>query len=235
MKLYPIYAALSNLYEFYGIDSLDEDTFELYALSAYRRIGNQIVKTKTFKAVPQKDKDGDWYICLPEDCESVEAITLPFGDAQATNSNYNRWLGYTHPIEQTIEYAKRDPDDLYIPGKFVKYQEIGNRIYFKSPYKEVNVLYKGNLNDDQGLPLCTEKEIEAIAAYCAYLFHYKRGISTKDSGSLQIAAALKKDWLQYCSQARIPETISQNMMNQILDAAVSHDRHMYGRTTKPIY
>jgi hypothetical protein len=28
-------------------------------------------------------------------------------------------------------------------GKFVKYRELGDKIYFNSPYQAVNVLYKG--------------------------------------------------------------------------------------------
>ena len=40
MKKYPMYTALSQLNEFYGIE-LSEDTFETYALSAYNKIGNK--------------------------------------------------------------------------------------------------------------------------------------------------------------------------------------------------
>jgi hypothetical protein len=48
MKQYPLYTALTQLYELHGLE-LDEDTFETYALSAYNKIGNKnyrMYKTK---------------------------------------------------------------------------------------------------------------------------------------------------------------------------------------------
>lgn len=50
------------------------------------------------------------------------------------------------------------------------------------------VVYKGIIaNEDTGLPLVTEKEAQAIAAFVAYSVLYKDAIRTRDSGMLQIA------------------------------------------------
>lgn len=234
MKLYPFYSALSQCYELYGIE-LDEDIFETYARSAYRRIGNKITKMKIFRATPEKDCDNNWYVQLPCDCEYVEAVTLPFEDAQLTSNKINRIGWLTQTVEEAIESTKKMPNELYIPGKYVKFREIGDKLYFTEPFHLINILYKGSFNDGDGLPLITEKEANAIATYCAYCHFYKQGLSTKDNATIQMAAMLKRDWSQACSAARIPEKINQNEMNEVLDVMASYNRHMFGRTTKPIY
>ena len=40
MEKYKFYSALSHCYETYGVE-LDEDQFETYAMSAWRKIGNK--------------------------------------------------------------------------------------------------------------------------------------------------------------------------------------------------
>ena len=43
MKKYSIYAALDHARDMYGVE-LDEDTFEVYAMSAWTKIGNKDYK-----------------------------------------------------------------------------------------------------------------------------------------------------------------------------------------------
>ena len=45
---------------------------------------------------------------------------------------------------------------------------------------------------------------------------------------------LKQQWLFHCDAARVPEHVSQNEMDQILNANTSWDRKTYGRSFKPI-
>ena len=65
-------------------------------------------------------------------------------------------------------------------NKLVKYKELGDKIYFTEPFVELNLLYKGWYTDENGFPYLNEKEVEAIALYCAYAEHYKKGIVSKD-------------------------------------------------------
>ena len=90
-----------------------------------------------------------------------------------------------------IEQGKTDPNALYIPGKFVKYRELGDRIYFTEPYRELNLLYKGLFTDENGFPYLTASEIEAVALYCAYSDKNKKGLMSKDANELQLAQLLK--------------------------------------------
>lgn len=225
------YSAISLVRELYGIE-LDEDVFETYALTAWNKIGNKQMKLYKSKFCPIPDGDCGSYIPVPCNLDTIEAITLNFEDAQIMNSIHP----HTHnqPIEQFIEGRKRFTNSLYLPGKLVSYRELGDKIYFKDLYPEVNILYKGVYTDEDGLPFINDKEKFAIATYCAYSEMFKRGLITKDQATIQLAQILKKDWLRACDQARIPYSISQNQMNEVLDIMSCWDRKIYNQSYKPI-
>lgn len=229
----PIYAALILCHELYGIE-LDESTFETYALTAYNKIGNKNYRMRIKKMHPEADKSGGWYVCKPSNLTEIEAITLNWEDAQNTSSITDFPRVYNQVIEQDIESQKRMPNEFYIPGKYVKYQEVGDRIYFTEPFPEVNILYKSEIFDEDDLPFINEKEKNAIAAYCAYQYYFKQGLITRDNSTLQVAAILKKDWLRLCDAARVSQALSQNDAQEIMDGMTTWDRHLYGRTQKPI-
>jgi hypothetical protein len=44
----------------------------------------------------------------------------------------------------------------------------------------------------------------------------------------------KQLWDKACSAARVPMSVSQNEMNEILDANTSWNRKMYAKSFKPI-
>ena len=97
------------------------------------------------------------------------------------------------------------------------------------------VVYHGIFVDDEdGLPLINEKEQLAIATYVAYVSTFKEAIRKKDSALMQIAGVIKTEWLNKCNAARIPEYISQNDMDKILDARARWDRKAYGKSFKPM-
>ena len=96
------------------------------------------------------------------------------------------------------------------------------------------VVYHGIFADEEtGLPLITDKELRALTTYVAYVTLYKEGLKKKDSGALQIAQDLYQKWLRQCNAARIPEHLSQNEMDSILDVKTRWDRKQYGRSYKP--
>lgn len=234
MTKYPFYTALTQLRDFYGIE-LDVDTFETYGISAYNKIGNKDYKMYHLKATPMSDCNGGWYVEKPCNLDEIEAITLNYESASEHSAVENYPGLRNHNIEQWIEAGKNMPNELYIPGKFVKYKELGNRIYFTEPFSEVNILYKGQYVDEDGLPYINEKEMNAIVAYCAYAYDYKKARLTKDGDTLQIAQYEKQEWQRLCSAARTPIHLSQNAANEILDVMTSWNVHSYGQSsTKPI-
>lgn len=234
MTKYPIYAALEHAREMYGVE-IDEDQFETYAMSAWNKIGNKDYRMYVTKIHPEPDVEGGWSVCKPCNLDEVEAITLPFEDAQNLSSWCNHFGIYSHAIEQMIESTKRMPDEHYISGKLVKFKELGDKLLFTEPFKELTLLYKGLYTDENGFPFLNNKEVEAVAVFCAYMEHYKHGLMSKDQMEIQLAQILKKDWLQACNAARVPESVSQNEMNEILDAFVRRDVHRFGQTFKAIW
>jgi hypothetical protein len=69
-------------------------------------------------------------------------------------------------------------------------------------------LYHSEQLDEDDLPLITDKEAMAIAAYIAYTIKYKEALRTNNANTLQIAQLIKTQWLQYCNAARTPDYIS---------------------------
>lgn len=123
-------------------------------------------------------------------------------------------------------------------GKLVKYKEGGDRLYFNRDYKNVMVVYHGIIADEEdGLPMINDKEMKAIAAFIAYTETYKDALKKRDNiGKIGFALvqSLKDEWLRKCSAARVPDHVSQNDMNMILDVKSRWDRKMYGKSFKPI-
>jgi hypothetical protein len=119
--------------------------------------------------------------------DSIEAITLDYESAQETSSVNNNIGDINHNIEQDIETSLSHRSDMYASGKFVKYRELADRIYFFSPYSAVNLLYKGQYLDETGLPYINDKELDAIVAYCVYAEDMKKARLTKDGNTLQMA------------------------------------------------
>ena len=179
--------------------------------------------------------EGGWYVEKPCNLDSIEAITLDFESAQSTHPTDIHAGSKFQNIEQDIEASKGHTSDFYIPGKLVKYREFKDRIYFNSPYNAVNILYKGQYLDENGLPFINDKEMDAIILYCVYADDLKKARLTKDTGTLQLAQLEYQMWQKACSNARTPVDMSQNQMNEVLDVMTSWGRHSYGASSsKPI-
>lgn len=215
----------------YGVNFSSTDEFEEIGLIAHQMIGNKRVRLKRYSTPISED---DLSVELPCDCDIIEAVTYDWEDWNFTtgldpNGDINS--AYT---EQYIEAQKAFDSPLYIRGKYADYQRIGNKLYFDRNYGNVNILYKAQVLDEDGLPELNDKEVQAIAAYCAYVLKYREGLQTNNANSLQIAAQLYQLWNKYCNAARVPEDISQNEMNDILDVKVQWGRKGFNKSYKPI-
>ena len=230
---YPFYTAYTHLHDIFGVD-MAEDMFETSAFVAWRNIGNKNYRTYKAKLYPQSNLDGGYFVSIPCNCEVIESITTNYEDYQRTSSITNYPGLVNSSTEQFIESGKYETSTLYQSGRLVKYDQLGDTLYFKEPYQELNILYKGIYADEDGLPFLNFKEVEAIAAYCLYVHFYKKAYSTMDGNTFQLAQAAEQKWLKKCSQARVPEYLNQNEMDEILNAKSSWDRKSYNRTFKPI-
>lgn len=231
MELFDFHYAMVLANQMYGTEMQPED-FEELGIIAFNKIGNKRSKLHTGCVVVSEDNTVE----LPEDCSSVEALTYNFEDARFTSPLHDYGDIDSIVTEEWIERNKQLTSPDYISGRYVKYTQSGNTLYLKDDCKgqTLNILYNEDIVDDEGLPQITEKEAQAIAAYVTSIYLFKKGLATNNQGLLQMSQAIDRKVAVLIDQARIPDHISQNEMNEVLDAKTSWDRKVYGKSYKPI-
>lgn len=229
MQFYDLNSVYSLANTLYGVDP-SPTTFEDIAINAWLLINNK--HTRLYKYVGDTVEH---QLALPCNVDIIESVHLPIEDAQMTSNKTVFNSIETLFIENYINCWKRIDDPYYHTGKLVKYKEGENTLYFTRDYKRVLVIYHGILvNDETGLPMITDKEMQAIAAYIGYAMIYKEAIQKRDKNLMQIALQIQQEWKRACSAARVPEHLSQNDMDKILEANVRWDRKQYAKSMKPI-
>ena len=94
--------------------------------------------------------------------------------------------------------------------------------------------YRKRLVDENSLPLITHKEITAISSFCIYVYNSKKLNITKDTTIANLLPMYKQDWERKCQNARMPEYMSQNDMDELANVGVSWDRKAYNISYKPV-
>ena len=215
--------------QLYGIEMEDEDLEEL-GLVAWNEIKNRDIRL--YHYCTRIDSDNS--ITLPCNAVSVESVTSSYEDWNRVTNYSNNGDYRTSVIESYIEAEKLYTSPYYQSGKILPYHQSGNTLYFDKNYGVVNVLYKGIVADEEGLPMLTDKEAQAIATYIAFVQKYKEGLKTNNTVIINLATNLETKWSKQCDQARVGQ-LSQNDMNQILNIKDSWNRHSYGFSYKPIH
>ncbi len=230
MKYYNFHYALNLLSMLYGIDCEDEE-FEEIGLLAWGLIGNK--RIRLYRLTTSIDGcNSSSCIQLPCNCDEIEAVTSNFEDwAFSTNDTPNGRYSSAF-TENYIESRKHFTHPKYVSGKFLPYERVGNVLYFNNYRGPVNILYRGEVLDDDGLPEITESEARAIATYIAYIKKYKEGLITNNGGLIQIAEMLQQKWNTQCDQARVDYYMTQNEWNDVLEAKTSWDRKQHSKSYK---
>lgn len=228
MEYNDFHYSMNLLNQLYGI-TLQEDQFEEIALVGWKLIGNKRTRIYRYKTSINNCEEG---VQLPCNCEQIEAVTTNYEEWNYTTNDTPNGNIHSAYVESYIEHRKAYRHPLYASGKFIKYELVGDTLYFDRPHQEINILYRGELLDDDGLPQLTEKEALALATYCASIVKYKEGLKTNNANILQLAKDLQKDWRTQCDQARVGYYISQNEWNQILDAKTSWQRKQHNKSNK---
>lgn len=221
--------------QMYGIQIEDADLEEL-GLIAWDLIGN---KTRKLYKYSTNIDPSDNSVTLPcnaldlngDSC--VELVTTSYEDWNRNTNITDFGDQSTAFAEQYIESAKQYQGSYYLQGKVLKYEQVQNKLYFTHNYGRVNILYKGIIADEEGLPELTDKEAVAIATYIAYVSKFKEGLKTNNGDIIKMSQVLEGRWLKQCDQARVKQ-LSQNDMDAILEAGVSWDRKRYGFGYKPL-
>lgn len=229
MQLFNINTVYGLVETLYGITP-NESNFEDIVMNGWSYINNK--HTRLYRYVADADKDG--VLDLPCNVDVIESVHIPMPDAKMTSNKTVFNEINTLFTEGYIDAWKRLEDPYWTRGKLVKYDEGNNQLFFARPYKNIMVVYHGIIADEEtGLPLVTDKEIKALAAYVAYASLYREGIQKRNPDIMQFAQTIYADWLKLCNAARIPEHLSQNEMDSILDVKTRWDRKQYGRSYKP--
>lgn len=207
----------------------DIDDLEEIGLVAYNFIGNK--NTRLYR--------GTLNVCggiieLPCNCDIIEAVTYCGEDWNYTSNQNDNGDKNSAYVENYVESRKAFTDPFYISGKYVKYKRVGDKLYVNDGLSKVNILYQGIELDEDGLPTINDKEAIAIAEYIAYVYKYKEAIRTNNQLVLGVAQDLKQKWLFHCDAARVPEYVSQEEMNKILDVVSTWGRKTYGKSYKPV-
>ena len=219
---------LSLLETLYGL-SMSEEDYEETALVGWNLIGNKRTKLYRYSTCITDCSES---VQLPCNVDQLEAVTTDFEEWDySTNDTPNGDINSAF-VESYIEHRKAFKDPLYISGKLIPYERVGDTLYFDKPYGKINILYKGLVLDDDGLPEITDKEATALATYCAYVIKFKEGIMTNNANIIQMANMLKQQWNIQCDQARADHYMSQNEWNQVLDCKTSWNRKSFGKSLK---
>lgn len=223
--------AISLAQTLYDIDFSDIEKAEEIGLVAYGLIGNH--HTHLYREVAEIDPQTH-SIDLPCNMLYIESVTEACHEDWESSSNIHE---YGNPasaaIEDYIEARKVRLDPLYQSGRYIKYRQEGDKLYVNKTHGKVVILYHGEILDDDGLPFLNDKEALAIAEYIGYITKYKEAIRTNNRAAMQMANDLRQQWLFHCDAARVPEYISQNAMDAILDARSSWNRKKYHFSFKP--
>lgn len=220
-----IFAYTKLIYE----TELTPDEFEEIGMIAWGKIGNK--QTKLYRYRSKIDCE-TLTVDLPCNCDEIEAVTYDFEDWRYVTNDTVNGDYQSQFIENYIEGRKLYNSPYYISGKFAKYERVNDTLYFDKDYGSVNILYKGIIVDDDGLPYVNEKEKDAIACYLAYTKRFKEGLRTHNQNIIQEAQLLEQRWYRLCDAARVPQYINQNEMNEILDAKTSWNRKIFNKSWK---
>lgn len=228
MELNNYYYGLSLLNTLYGI-TMTEDDYAETSLVGWNLIGNK--RTRLYR----------YSVCM-DSCNSEVELPCNVFEIEAVTDSFEEWNSVTRTdpngdipsayVESYIEHRKDFKHPLYIPGKFIPYERVGNTLILDRPHGQINILYKGLLVDDEGLPQITDKEATALATYCAYIYKFKEGIQTNNPNIIELAKVLQIKWNQQCDQARVDHYMSQNEWDQVLDAKNNWNRKQFGKSLK---
>ena len=224
------YTAISQANLLYGLDMNEDDAIEI-GLIAWNKIGNKQYRLYRYRALIDKETLS---VELPCNCDIIEAVTYDYEDWKYTSNDTVNGDYQSQFIENYIESRKIYTNPLYINGKYAKYERVGDTLYFDKAYGYVNILYKGVIVDDEGLPYLNTKEIDAIASYLAYVQRFKQGWALHNAQMIQEANLMEAQWKRLCDEARVPIYINQNEWNEILDARSNWNRKIFNKKYSPI-
>lgn len=236
----PFKTPLAVLNSRFGITMNEEDYLEL-AYPIYKSIGSLGATSKIVSATILEDNT----VKLPEDYVYLKSVVLPFKGIESRSDGRDvKYSGKGKVIDSVSDLGHPDSNRNYIEsGDHVDGYPLAYE--FQSKYtikivstkaanKSVMIVYGTYLLDDEGLPFLTDKEIEALL-YTIALQYTEKQVFKKIPGAIEMLQYLSPLSMRALAAARIPEALTENEIDAILEVKSSWDRKTYGKRYKLQY
>jgi len=225
---YTVYSAQTKLEEDWGLH-LKVPTFLEWANDAARKIGYN----KNYVKIGITVLDNG-VVPLPFKAINIKAVSTDYNDFyswEVLNADILNEDGIPNAIDRFGIAAKElslNPNQL--KGGHVNYTfENETELIVNSLLKDrkVYVLALVKMVDEDNEPLFTEKQLEAISTYCAYIYTKRNAFAGIKGMDL---AFMKSESDKAIASARIPDFISDNAWDLILDAKTSFNRKSFNKS-----
>jgi len=238
-----IMAAYPILKDEYGI-KLQEHDFLEKAYQAFKDINS--IPVKYYKYV-QKPQSGDTMI-LDVPCNLYKLLSLtttPLHDDGYDDLEPYKYTRYevdsNKEFMNTVlgnsdlkTYHFNDSPNVGL-GTYLQYEwidETALKLYDENLFDtEIYMIYEGIEVDDKGLPKITRKHANAIAAKVA-LMVTKKKMFKGDPAAAQILPWITQESARLIQSAAIPEAITDNQLDEMLNEMKRFDRKRYNRSFK---
>lgn len=231
-----IRSGLATLHSTYGMTMNEFDYLDL-AINELRDIKNFAITQ--YLAILTVDSEG--FVDLPCNLHDIDAlVTVRMGLKTYTDREKYEMSDVTTDdyysavaIMDNVGHGYFGLTEGRVGEGFIPYSLVGKRLKVSPELAEekVALAFTGVGVDPEGYPKITRKQANAIASAAAYSILFKRVmIGDKNAAALLELQRQEKGRLKQA--ASIPEDISDNEINQVLDVQTSFNRKNYKRPTK---
>lgn len=218
----------------YGL-TIDEYDYLDIAVDLIRDIKHYGIQP--FKAFVKVDKKG--YIRIPCNMDILEGIVtahqgeIEYRDREVTELKDISNDGYytANTVRNLLEWPVRTMN--IIDGQ-LSYKLEKDRIKIYDDFyrgKEICIAYTGFLIDDEGYPLITRKQANALAAGAAKIVIMKAAM-VGDQKKAQMMEFITQEAARLKQAASIAEDISDSELDELLNAHTTFNRKAYNRPNK---
>lgn len=222
-------AMMDNLYDL----AIQEDDFIEKAFMVWQDIGNKFSNAHVIIGTVGPDNKLE----LPNNVDYIQAVTWP---RNFQNYNFSNVLVFLNGSllynKSNIEWDsyKYDSSLMSRYGDYITFRLEDGYITFDSADfagKDVAVLYHGLIVDNECNPKLYYTDVKAIAYNVAYMI--MRGRVMQGDKNLAAMLQLIKQEADYSlTEARMPQIITDNEWDQILNIKTSFNRKYYNRAYK---
>ena len=227
----------------YGI-SVSEDDFIEEAYHAFKDINS--IPVRNYYSVQKPSNADSMTIQVPcnlyklisvtgspaheDGYKDIEPYTELRNDRDGKVSNYNILTGNSDM--RTYHFDDKPYTGL---GTYLQYEWVDEMTIKIADQRlwdtEIHLVYEGIAMDEDGLPLITRKHAVAIAAKVA-LTYATRKMFQGDMLMANVLPTIKAESDRLVQAAAIPESITDNQLDEMLNEMTSFDRKRYNRSFK---